>query len=213
MTAHQLFTDSAQHHSIVLSPGSLVDMWATWLAADEAATIFRALLNSIQWKQQKVRFCSPRGTMTRDQPRLTAWYGDPGATYRYSGIRNDPLPWTDTLSSLRDRVQSMAGGRYNSVLLNRYRSGRDSVDWHSDDEPELGTDPTIASLSLGSVRAFALRHKQSREHKVFTLQSGDLLIMRGAVQRDWEHSVPKRIEAGERINLTFRWIGTARKAA
>jgi alkylated DNA repair dioxygenase AlkB len=207
MISPALFADTPRRHSIELSPGACVDVSHAWLTPVSAGAALRMLLVSTDWKQQRIRFCSPRGTMTRDQPRLTAWYGDPGTTYRYSGIRNDPLTWTDTLANLRHSVQAETGARYNSVLLNRYRSGRDSVDWHSDDEPELGADPTIASLSLGASRNFVLRHKSTKERKVFVLESGDLLVMRGAVQRDWEHAVPKVDDAGERINLTFRWVG------
>lgn len=206
MISDSLFTDPPQRYSLELSPGAFVDVRSAWLCPEEADTIMRALLVSVEWKQQQIRFRSPIGTITKDQPRLTAWYGDSGATYRYSGLRNDPLPWTHTLASLRDRIAAETGARYNSVLLNRYRSERDSVDWHADDEPELGPEPTIASLSLGATRAFTMRHNRSRLRKVFYLNSGDLLVMRGAVQRDWQHAVPKAVSAGERINLTFRWV-------
>jgi alkylated DNA repair dioxygenase AlkB len=205
MTA-SLFADPPQRYSVELSPGACVDVRSSWLCRQEAASIMRGLLVSIDWKQQQVRFCSPVGTLTRDQPRLTAWHGDPGATYRYSGLRNEPRPWTHTLASLRDRIAAETGARFNSVLLNRYRNGRDSVDWHADDEPELGAEPVIASLSLGGTRSFILRHNATRARKVFELRSGDLLVMRGAVQRDWQHAVPKCDAADERINLTFRWV-------
>jgi alkylated DNA repair dioxygenase AlkB len=213
MTSSALFADPPQRHTIELSPGAFVDVRSSWLNAEEAEPLFQWLLGMVPWVQRRIQFRSASGVISHDQPRLTAWYGDPGATYRYSGIRNEPDVWTPALADLRERIQAETGARYNSVLLNRYRDGRDSVDWHSDDEPELGPDPTIASLSLGATRDFVLRHRRTKARKVFALQSGDLLVMRGAVQRDWQHAIPKVAEAGERINLTFRWVEPERKAA
>jgi alkylated DNA repair dioxygenase AlkB len=138
-------------------------------------------------------------------PRLTAWYGDPGAAYTYSGVRNEPLPWTPLLRELRDRAAAAAGARFNSVLLNRYRDGRDGMGWHADDERELGR--VIASLSVGAVRTFELRHRGDRERIALPLASGSLIVMAGDTQRHWTHRVPKDARAaGERINLTFRWV-------
>ena len=142
-------------------------------------------------------------------PRLTAWYGDEGAGYEYSGIRNEPLEWTAELARLRDEAGEAAGVSFNSVLLNLYRDGSDSVSWHSDDEPELGQDPTIASVSLGATRRFKLRHKATRETVVRDLEDGSLLLMSGNSQRLWEHCITKtRRPVGKRINLTFRVVGT-----
>jgi alkylated DNA repair dioxygenase AlkB len=141
-------------------------------------------------------------------PRLTAWYADPGAAYTYSGLRNDPLPWTPELAELRDAVAARLDHRFNSVLLNRYRSGDDGVSWHSDDERELGGEPLIASLSFGATRRFLLRDRSTRKLAAsLPLEHGSLLVMRGRSQRDFQHCVPKDPRAtGERINLTFRTI-------
>jgi len=141
-------------------------------------------------------------------PRLTAWYGDPGAAYTYSGVRNEPLPWTPLLGELRDLVAAAAGAPFNSVLLNRYRDGSDSMGWHADDERELA--PVIASLSVGAVRTFELRHRGDRERIALPLASGSLIVMAGDTQRHWQHRVPKDVRApGERINLTFRLVDAA----
>jgi alkylated DNA repair dioxygenase AlkB len=169
----------------------------------EARPLEASLLSSVQWSETEiVLFGKPVKV-----PRLTAWYGDAGASYVYSGLRNVPLPWTGELELLRDLVSKKAGTPFNSVLLNRYRSSTDSVSWHSDDEPELGPTPTIASLSLGATRRFRLRNKQTRETHGLDLESGSLLLMDGESQRLWEHCVPKtKRQVGERINLTFRLI-------
>jgi alkylated DNA repair dioxygenase AlkB len=143
------------------------------------------------------------------QPRLTAWYGDAGARYAYSGVELTPLPWTPLLADLKARLEQASGARFNSLLMNLYRDGRDSVSWHSDAEPELGRNPAIASLSFGAVRKFQLRSRPPlppARHEV-ALGHGDLLVMRGATQHEWAHQVPKTAaRVGPRINLTFRLV-------
>ena len=143
------------------------------------------------------------------QPRLTAWYGDPGCAYAYSGIRLEPSPWSATLRDLKARIEAATAEAFNSVLLNYYRDERDSVGFHSDDEPELGPRPVIASLSLGAERVFVMRHKSDRKLPPvrLTLASGSLLLMKGDTQRHWQHGVPKEARpCGARVNLTFRRI-------
>ena len=145
------------------------------------------------------------------QPRLTAWYGDAGASYAYSGVELHPLPWTPVLLDIKARIEKTTGSSFNSVLLNYYRDHRDSVGFHSDDEPELGERPVIASLSLGAERTFILKHKKLKGMQetpcAFAPASGSLLLMRGDTQRCWRHGVPKENRpCGPRVNLTFRKI-------
>jgi len=174
-----------------------------WLPPEASAAAFSALRAETPWRAEQIRIA---GRMI-DVPRRTAWYGDPGATYVYSGLRNEPLPWTPLLEALRDAVTAAAGAPLNSVLLNWYRDGRDSMGWHADDEPELGKEPVIASLSLGAPRRFVLRHaKKKGRATAFVLGDGALLVMTGRTQRFYRHAVPKEEAAGERINLTFRRI-------
>ena len=141
-------------------------------------------------------------------PRLTAWYGDPGAVYTYSGLRNAPEPWTPELAEIRSDLERTTGLAFNSVLLNRYRDGRDSVSWHADDEPELGPEPAIASVSFGAARSFVLRSKTHRKREgSVMLEHGSLLIMKGRSQALLEHALPKDARVtSERVNLTFRQI-------
>jgi alkylated DNA repair dioxygenase AlkB len=180
-----------------------VDWYPHWLSPEEAAVALSALVDEVQWKQDSMR--TPGGV--KPLPRLTAWQGDPGALYIYSGIRNEPDQWTPTVYALKSLAETTCGARFNSVLLNRYRSGEDSMGWHADREPELGAQPVIASVSLGATRRFDLRHNETGLLRAFELTNGSLLVMRGRTQRDWRHRVAKVPGLrGERINLTFRCV-------
>ncbi len=173
-------------------------------AGAEAGELFRELRNGTEWRQEEVVIFGRR----RLVPRLVAWHGDPGASYTYSGTPHQPLPWTPILEQVRCRVQALAGRHFNAVLLNLYRDGRDGMGWHADDEPELGPEPAIASVSLGAVRRFCLRHRRRKGLRAnLSLPHGSLLLMSGATQRHWVHAVPKTVvPTGERINLTFRMV-------
>ena len=167
--------------------------------------LFDTLMAETAWREETITVFG----RTHLQPRLIAWYGDPAARYTYSGIQHDPLPWTDSLAALRDRLQALTGAAYNSVLLNLYRNERDSMGLHADDEPELGPEPIIASVSLGEQRSLYFKHRHRRDVKNLNLPlpSGSLLVMRGATQRNWKHGLRKLSRpCGPRINLTFRWI-------
>ena len=187
-------------------PDADVCLYDSFFPAKEANRLFDALLQETDWEQKEIKLYGK----THPLPRLTAWYGDPSKTYVYSGVRNVPKPWTPTLTKIKDRIESVSGVKFNSVLLNRYRSGSENVSWHSDDEPELGEDPVIGSVSLGQTRTFSMRHKKrqgNRFKKRLTLEHGSYLLMQGKTQDCWLHQVPKsKKEMGERINLTFRKI-------
>lgn len=143
-------------------------------------------------------------------PRLTSWHGDPDARYAYSGRAFDPAPWTPTLSELRDALHAATGTRFNSVLANHYRDGRDSMGAHADDERELGPtrdDVRIASISLGAPRRFVLRERAGGARREWSLGEGALLVMGGELQRTTRHAIPKtRRAVGPRLNLTFRVV-------
>ncbi|MAR89993.1 MAG: alpha-ketoglutarate-dependent dioxygenase AlkB [Pseudomonadota bacterium] len=182
-------------------------LWARhFYDPDTALQLYSRLQEEIPWRQDSIRIAG------RDTPipRLQAWFGDPGLTYTYSGLTLEPTPWSATLSRVREQLEDYSGARFNSLLANLYRHERDSVGWHADNEPELGTNPVIASLSLGGERTFQLKHRQHPERKLaLELRSGDLLIMKGALQHHWLHQIPKaRQPAQPRINLTFRKIVT-----
>ncbi|MFP6560886.1 alpha-ketoglutarate-dependent dioxygenase AlkB [Paraburkholderia sp. B3] len=187
--------DDAPQPDVAWHPG--------WLAPEQATILFARIVAETDWRQERIR--TPGGWV--DQPRLTAWLGEPDAVYIYSGIRNVPQPWTPAVAELRDAVSALCGARFNSVLLNRYRSGADSMGWHADHEPELGPEPVIASVSLGATRRFDLRHNATGVTRSFRLTGGSLLVMRGKTQAQWRHRVPKEpAVSGERLNLTFRVV-------
>jgi len=199
--------ESAHRFSIV--PISLIDgdarLIADFLTLPQSNAYFAELLDLVDWRQHIIRI---RGREVAS-PRLSAWYGDPDAHYSYSGLSLEPRPWLPVILELKTRIEVVCNAPFNSVLLNLYRDGADSMGWHSDDESELGERPVIASLSLGAIRRFRLRHRRRKELEpvAIDLENGSLLIMEGDTQRFWRHQVPKtRRAAAPRINLTFRNI-------
>ena len=182
-------------------PNAEVAYWGGFFAPAEAQALFDGLRAEIRWERQRVRI---RGREV-DCPRLTGWEGD--EAYSYSGLTLRPAPWTPRAAAVRRRVEAALGERFNSVLANLYRDGTDRLGWHADDEPELGPAPVIASASFGAPRRFLLRPKRGGASASIVLGPGSLLVMRGATQRHWLHSVPPtRRPVGPRINLTFRRI-------
>jgi alkylated DNA repair dioxygenase AlkB len=179
----------------------LVDSWLEGASSD---ALLRTLEASIPWTQHHIRLFG----RSVASPRLSCWIGDPGMAYTYSGARFEPHPWPGALAALRDAVSDAAGVRFNSVLANLYRDGRDGMGWHSDDEPELGPQPVIASVSLGATRRFAFKHRtRPGVGLTLPLTAGSLLVMAGDTQRHYRHAVPKTTRpVGPRINLTFRTI-------
>lgn len=167
----------------------------------DADAAFADLLETLDWRQEEATLFGRKIQV----PRLTAWYGEHG--YSYSGIHHRPAALTPGLSSLKSTIESLVGTRFNVVLINLYRDGRDSMGWHSDDEAVLGPEPEIASLSLGARRRFHLKHRTLGKRIGLDLDHGSCLVMRGRCQACWQHQVPKtKKQVGPRINLTFRRI-------
>ena len=172
---------------------------------ESPTTLMTTLVTETPWREETLRLFGK----TYLQPRLMAWYGDEGADYTYSGTRFRALPWTPCLQDLKARVEALCDAHFNSVLLNYYRDHRDSMGMHADDEPELGPQPVIASLSLGATRTLVFRHRRRRELESVKLPlvAGSLLLMRGDTQRCWKHGINKLTRpCGARVNLTFRAI-------
>lgn len=187
---------------VVDAPDAEVWLERDFLAPDEARGWMDRLRTALPWRQEEIRLYGK----VHPVPRLSCWLGDEGRTYRYSGIDHHPVPWGPVAPLLR-RIEQATGARFNSALANCYRSGADTVGWHADNEPELGRQPRIASISLGATRRFVLRHRETREKRVLDLPPGSLLWMAGDTQRCWEHTLPRtRRPVGERVNLTFRWV-------
>jgi alkylated DNA repair dioxygenase AlkB len=185
---------------IDLADGGVVIYHEHFFTAEEADELFGEVKAATPWKQERTNWGNAL-------PRLTAWYADPGLTYRYSGVTHHAAAWTEALGEVRRRVEAAAGAPFNSLLLNYYRDGGDSIGYHSDAEPELGLNPIVPSVSLGATRTFFLRHERTGERRSFDLMHGSLLIMAGTLQHHWKHAVPRaKGNVGERINLTFRNI-------
>jgi len=163
--------------------------------------MFRSILDETPWEARNIILFGKEVP----QPRLACWYGD--LAYSYSGITLDPRPMTPTLLEIKQRCEEEASTQFNSVLVNLYRDGQDSMGLHADDEPELGSEPVIASVSFGAERNFRLRHRETKELQQVFLASGSLLVMSGLSQACWMHDIPKTKKFVEpRINLTFRYI-------
>jgi alkylated DNA repair dioxygenase AlkB len=181
---------------VAAAPGC-VDYHPGWI--EDAGRLFEVLRYEITWQQHAVTLYG----RTMPAPRLSAWIGD--SAYRYSGIVHEPAPWLQPLAELRDRLRRELGVNFNSCLANLYRDGTDSMGYHSDNEPELGSRPVVASVSLGDRRRFVLRDRTTRERWSWDLGQGDLLVMRDESQSDYAHAVPKVARpVGPRMNLTFR---------
>lgn len=186
-----------------LGRGAFYDYDPAWMTADDARRLFNELVATIPWEQRAIRVFG-REVM---QPRLIAWAGD--VPYRYSGQTLEPRPIPPSLAPVLEAVRAECNVPFNHILLNRYRDGHDNMGMHADDERELGKDPVIAALSLGTARRFVLRPKnRNAKHRAeVTLEGGSLLVMGGNTQHTWRHGVPKQKRiTTERINVTFRHV-------
>lgn len=187
----------------ILLDGDLL-LYPQAFAPSVALQLFQQLQQEILWQQETLTIYGKQHSC----PRLQSWIGNPEAIYRYSGKTFRPDPWTPTTSALNALINKCLQHPFNSLLANLYRNGQDSMGWHSDNEPELGAEPVIASLSLGATRDFSLRRVgETRQHLSIALSSGSLLIMNAGMQNRWQHALPKRRNThSPRINLTFRQI-------
>ena len=188
---------------IALADDTWLDLQLDWLPASEARRCLAAVRAEVTWVEREIVLYGKRIM----QPRLVGWAGE--VAYRYSGQTLEPRAFTDTVRALTDRVDAFAGTRFNHVLLNRYRDGRDNMGMHADDEPELGPDPVVATLSLGAPRRLLLvpRRPRDGERRSLELPPGSLLVMRGACQRRFRHGIPREPRVtDERVSLTFRLI-------
>ncbi|MCK4710465.1 MAG: alpha-ketoglutarate-dependent dioxygenase AlkB [Gammaproteobacteria bacterium] len=198
-----LFSDNNTCHIINL-PDAELALYPCFFSTTDADYYLKELLALLQWSQERITVYGKE----YDVPRLSAWYADDGKSYEYSGLRVEGMPWIPVLTEIRNKIQSVCVTGFNSVLVNRYRNGSDSVGGHADDETELGVNPVIASLSFGEERTFQLKHKDDKTlKKSIVLPHGSLLLMQGKTQSNWLHQIPKSSrDMIERINLTFRFV-------
>jgi alkylated DNA repair dioxygenase AlkB len=190
------------HSENLLPSDGIAHLFEKWLSI-ETDVLFRALAKEVDWKQDEVVMFGKRITMRR----LSAWYGDRPFEYTYSQVSRQALPWTKTLAEIKSEVEKISGETFNSCLLNFYHDGDDYMGWHSDDEPELDPNASIASVSLGAERKFAFKHKRSKETVSTFLKNGSILLMKPPTQEHWLHTLRKSKKVSEgRINLTFRTV-------
>lgn len=185
-------------------PEDLLEYYPGFVPDKEGSALINRWIAEVPWRQQAMQMWGKEVLA----PRLMAWFGDADHAYTFSGTRFEPFPWTPELAALKTGIEQKTGYTFNSVLLNYYRDGNDSVAWHGDNEYELGRNPVIASVSLGQERRFEFRYRPDHSRKYgITLEHGSLLIMKGDLQHTWEHRIPKsKTNNGPRINLTFRTI-------
>ena len=185
-------------------PDAEIIYYPQFFDKEQADKIYTELLQEIAWQQDNITVFGK----IHPQPRLTALYGNEGKPYSYSNIKMQPHPWNSLLQKIKYYIEETTGCQFTTVLLNQYRDGKDSNGWHADNEKELGTNPTIASLSFGSERVFQLKHNTINvAKKSIVLEHGSLLLMKGSTQHFWKHQIPKTAKPiGTRINLTFRSI-------
>ncbi|MDB5119715.1 MAG: methylase [Sphingobacteriales bacterium] len=185
----------------LLPDDGVVNYYGKIIDREESKHYYQTLLNTIEWKNDEAKIFG-KHFITK---RKAAWYGDCNFSYTYSNTTKQALPWTKELLELKSIVENITGTVFNSCLLNLYHTGDEGMAWHSDDEKSLGKDSTIASLSFGAERKFALKHKQTKQATSLILESGSLLVMRGKTQSNWLHCLPKTKKVTtSRINLTFR---------
>jgi len=185
----------------LLPYGGEVIYYGQVMETSKADHYLNKLLNTIEWKNDEAVIFG-RHIITK---RKVAWYADINYSYTYSNTTKHALPWTKELLELKKLAEEITGHEYNSCLLNLYHNGDEGMAWHSDDEKALGKDTAIASLSFGAERKFALKHRDSKHKEEVILQHGSLLIMKGATQSNWLHSLPKSKKISTpRVNLTFR---------
>jgi alkylated DNA repair dioxygenase AlkB len=183
-------------------------LFPKFLETTQTSQIFQQIMDETPWEMPEMVMFGKK----YPQAGLSTWFTNTGVNYVYSGITRTPYVMTPLLNDIMNACALKSGAEYNSVLVNLYRDGNDSVSWHSDNEAVNGSEPTIASVSLGATRRFDLRHKESGETIRVALEDGSLLVMSGLSQHCWVHQIAKtKTKVGPRINLTFRRVVTSQQ--
>jgi alkylated DNA repair dioxygenase AlkB len=195
----------------LIAEGGALEFDPDFISKDESEKLFQFLQTNVAWEQKN--YTDRKTGQQYPQPRLTAWFADDtNMAYSYSGVTQIVQPWIPELLDLKNKIEEITEAKYNSVLLNYYRDGNDSVGLHADNEKELGKNPNIASVSLGAARTFTLEQYRTLDkspatgYEEYQLTSGSLLVMSGTTQHFWKHSIPKCKDTGPRINLTYRYF-------
>ena len=191
-----------QPRNILPLDGEAID-YGVVFGREEVGSLLNYLLREIPWQHDEAIMFGKHIVTAR----RVAWFGDRSYDYTYSGRTRTAMIWTPELLEIKQVVEEISGGSYNSCLLNLYDDGSQGMGWHSDDEKELGRNSTIASVSFGAARRFDFRHKITREKVSLILEPGSLLVMGGSTQQNWQHQIPKTAKVTmPRVNLTFRMM-------
>ncbi|MDN3620669.1 alpha-ketoglutarate-dependent dioxygenase AlkB [Polaribacter undariae] len=186
-------------------PGAHVTLFENFFSIEESNALYTSLLKNTAWEQDQMAIYGKQ----IDLPRLTAWYGDTDLEVAYVGKTTKLLPWTEELIKIKERIEKEVDVKFTRCLLNYYRDGKDSVDWHQDYEVGKRKNTVIGSATFGETRPFQLKHATRKDLKriEIPLNHGSLLIMQDATQENWKHKIPKTTKKiRPRINLTFRWV-------
>lgn len=198
-----LFNNELSSSKNVLPKDGVVNYYGKIFTNQEADSYFNCLIDTIEWENDQAIIYGKR-IITK---RKVAWYGDIDFEYTYSKITKRALPWTTDLLALKLLAEKTTGEKFNSCLLNLYHSGDEGMAWHSDAEKKLKKNGAIGSLSFGSERKFAFKHKETKETISLILEHGSLLVMKGSTQTNWLHRLPPtKLITKPRVNLTFRTI-------
>lgn len=181
----------------------IVENYGKILTTEQSNQYFNYFLNYLEWEHDEV-YLYGKHYIT---DRKVVWYGDEQYKYRYSGSFKQAKQWNAGLFRLKQHIECLVGHSFNSCLANLYENGQQGLGWHSDDEPSLGQNMVIASLSFGATRKMSFKHKTNQMKKDLELQHGQLIVMRGETQHYWKHCITKTSQVIQpRINLTFRYF-------
>ncbi|MEP2280183.1 alpha-ketoglutarate-dependent dioxygenase AlkB [Maribacter sp.] len=200
-----LFSTEEVRKMVYDLPGANVILFENFFSIEESNKLFNRLLESTPWQQEQITI---HGQLV-DYPRLTAWYGDINKDVQYTNTKSKIHLWNDDLLFIKERIEQEVDVKFTRCLLNYYRDGKDSVDWHQDYKSDQRKNTVIASVTFGATRPFQLKHvsRKDLDRVDIPLAHASLLVMQGATQENWKHKIPKTTkQIPPRINLTFRWI-------
>ncbi|CAZ98383.1 alpha-ketoglutarate-dependent dioxygenase AlkB family protein [Zobellia galactanivorans] len=186
-------------------PGADVTLFENFFSLEESNRLFNNLLKNTPWQQEHITIHGKNV----NYPRLTAWYGDVSKDIQYTNTKSKMHLWNADLLFIKERIEQEVSVNFTRCLLNYYRDGKDSVDWHQDYKGDQRKNTAIASVTFGATKPFQLKHVSRTDLKRIDipLTSGSLLLMQGATQQNYKHKIPKTAkQIKPRINLTFRWL-------
>lgn len=198
-----LFDEIPDYPLSLLPHDGTVHYYGKVFSREESDVYYDYLFNQIPWENDEAVIFG-KLILTK---RKVAWFGEKAFEYTYSNRIKYAKFWTPELLRLKHKCEEVSGETYNSCLLNLYHDGSEGMAYHSDGETDLKKHGAIASLTFGAERKFLFKHKRTKEKVEIFLETGSLLIMKGATQDHWLHRLPPTTKVKTpRVNLTFRTI-------